>query len=54
MKADNTTDDSKGYIYIEGGKININSEQDGIQADQICLQSERFKFGELFSLIIAY
>lgn len=33
MKSDNTTDDSKGYIYIEGGKINITSGQDGIQAE---------------------
>lgn len=33
MKSDNTTDRTKGYVYIEGGKINITSKQDGIQAE---------------------
>ena len=33
MKSDNTTDKTKGYVYIEGGKINITSKQDGIQAE---------------------
>ncbi len=42
MKADNTTDDSKGYIYIEGGKININSEQDGIQAETELLVADGY------------
>src|SRR5699024_4854708 len=40
MKSDNTTDKTKGYVYIEGGKINITSKQDGIQAETQLLVAE--------------
>lgn len=35
IKSDNSEDTSKGYIYICGGKININSTTDAIQAETL-------------------
>ena len=33
MKSNNSEDESKGYVYIEGGTINITAAEDGIQAE---------------------
>lgn len=35
IKSTNDSDEKLGYILIKGGKINISSEADGIQAEQI-------------------
>lgn len=40
IKSSNDTDSKLGYIVIEGGTININSESDGIQAETILNISE--------------
>lgn len=40
MQSDNAKDETKGYIYIEGGKINITSKEDGIQAETELLISD--------------
>lgn len=42
---------------IEKEQISVPADKPGVgryAQHQICLQSERFKFGELFSLINAY
>lgn len=40
IKSTNDTDSTLGYIKIEGGTININSKEDGIQAETILNISE--------------